>query len=697
MVEPDQRNFWLWVTRPEYYLDEDGSDREILDPNYDEQGWWTCHRDTKRGDLVLLWRTSPKSDIGYLIQAKSDAYTILDENDRGWPYGCEYKAFYKFESPVNLKDLKNNRFLDEWPPLRGNFQRSVYRIKPEDWDRLKGLLIQRNIGYKEIIESLEKRPVAEILELERKLEERLAHDFSLLKKFGYDLELYIDPKNPEITGRQLVCKGSGGVIDFLCYDKSENRYVVIELKINQARQDTVGQILNYMGWVKDRIAGERSVVGLVISNGYDTKFESALKVTDRITQLNIDLLGFKVRSSKTKDLVLKEVAEQKSEPIEIHQDSKNARTWLNKGNALLGKGQYDAAISCYDKAMDIDSSNKWGWIYKGTALALMGKQVEAIKCYDKAIDLSPRTSAAWYRKACSLVDLEKYEEALKCFDKAISLKPNFHPAWIGKGDALNGLNRYDEAIRAYDEAIVLRPKDPVARFDKGGALMNQGKHDEAIQAYDEAIRLDPNGAATWYNKGIALGNQGKHDEAIEAFDEAIRLDPNGAAAWYNKGVALGNQGKHDEAIQAYDEVIRLDPNYVAAWNNKGEALIELDKCDEGINAYDEAIRLNPEDADTWNNKGIALGNQGEYDKAIQSYDEAIRLDPNGAATWYNKGVALGDQGKYAEAIKCYDEAIRLDPQDADFWNNKGLALNVSGKTSEANAAIAKAKDLGFEE
>ena len=32
MIERD-RQYWLWVTRPDYYLDEDGSDREDLDPN----------------------------------------------------------------------------------------------------------------------------------------------------------------------------------------------------------------------------------------------------------------------------------------------------------------------------------------------------------------------------------------------------------------------------------------------------------------------------------------------------------------------------------------------------------------------------------------------------------------------------------------------------------------------------------------
>jgi Flp pilus assembly protein TadD len=49
-----------------------------------------------------------------------------------------------------------------------------------------------------------------------------------------------------------------------------------------------------------------------------------------------------------------------------------------------------------------------------------------------------------------------------------------------------------------------------------------------------------------------------------------------------------------------------------------------------------------------------------------------------------------------DAIKAYDEAIRLDPNDAAAWNNKGVALEALGKTTEANAAFAKAQELGYE-
>jgi tetratricopeptide (TPR) repeat protein len=66
-----------------------------------------------------------------------------------------------------------------------------------------------------------------------------------------------------------------------------------------------------------------------------------------------------------------------------------------------------------------------------------------------------------------------------------------------------------------------------------------------------------------------------------------------------------------------------------------------------------------------------------------------------AAYWCTKGLALGKQAKYDGAIKCFDEAIRLNPKLAAAWNGKGCALQSLGRFADADAALAKAKELGY--
>jgi len=196
--ESNERQYWLWVTRPDYYLDEDG---------------------------------------------------------------CDYEVLYKFEQSLHVKDLRQNPYFDEWGPLRCSFQRSNFKISLEYWNKLNNLLALNNTGYKDFIEKTQRLPIAESIGLEKDLEDALVANLDSLKRFGYNLELYNDPISNQ-TGRQFICKGNGGRIDLLCYDRIKKRFTVIELKNVRASQNTFGQISNYMGWVQERIAKSVPAKGL---------------------------------------------------------------------------------------------------------------------------------------------------------------------------------------------------------------------------------------------------------------------------------------------------------------------------------------------------------------------------------------------------------------------------------------------------
>lgn len=277
---------WLWVTRPDSYLDENGADRDDLDPGIapDAGDWWTCHKDTGRGDLVLLYRTRPRSDIAYVIRAESEAYPLEGDEyamERGWDYGCDYRVLYKFRKPLTLADLRSDPYLNEWGALRSNFQRRVYRIPAPAWQRLVKLIVGREPAAGRPLTPTTRRDRRVLSEKE--IEDRIEANPAILNPFGYRLQ---------IRDRQLVCGSHGGRIDLLGYDRREQRYVVIELKNVRAGQNTFGQISSYMGWVQQHIAGRRRVRGLVIARGVDTRFESAVKTNPWIENVDLKELGF---------------------------------------------------------------------------------------------------------------------------------------------------------------------------------------------------------------------------------------------------------------------------------------------------------------------------------------------------------------------------------------------------------------------
>lgn len=78
-----------------------------------------------------------------------------------------------------------------------------------------------------------------------------------------------------------------GRIDLLARDRDNADWVVIELKRGRSSDVVVGQLLRYMGWVQEDLAGEGEAVrGVVISGDADDRLRYALKpLTDKVTLL----------------------------------------------------------------------------------------------------------------------------------------------------------------------------------------------------------------------------------------------------------------------------------------------------------------------------------------------------------------------------------------------------------------------------
>lgn len=293
-----ERQYWLWVTTPDYYLDKAGNEREDLEPRdrADAGGWWTCSRHTKKGDLILLWRARGAFDIKYLIQADSDAYPLGNDkyaSKKGWGWGCDYRPIYKFENSITITDLRGHTRLQEWNALKAQFRSRCMRISPADWQRLNDFAVRKNPEYKKFIDKAESVRLPINILLEEQLEDALVKDLRAFRKFGYDLELYYD-KEKGTNGRQFVCVGAGGRIDLLCHNKKTKGYTIIELKNVQANRVTFAQICEYLSYVRDNIGKNRPKVdGIVISRGYDISFQQAVKILPgQIRHIDLKELGF---------------------------------------------------------------------------------------------------------------------------------------------------------------------------------------------------------------------------------------------------------------------------------------------------------------------------------------------------------------------------------------------------------------------
>ena len=82
----------------------------------------------------------------------------------------------------------------------------------------------------------------------------------------------------------------------------------------------------------------------------------------------------------------------------------------------------------------------------------------AIRCFDKALNLNPNYVEAWVRKGVTLLDIGEDYDGQVCINKAVKLSPNSFKARYNRGKCLLKLKYYDEAILDFQQAVSIKPK-----------------------------------------------------------------------------------------------------------------------------------------------------------------------------------------------------------------------------------------------
>ena len=124
--------------------------------------------------------------------------------------------------------------------------------------------------------------------MEKQLEDFIIRNWDKTD-FGQSLELIYEEGDPVSQQYRTAI----GPIDILARDKSTGDYVVIELKRNQTSDDTVGQVMRYMGWVAENF-NNPSVRGIIVAGKYDNKLHYAQQMMPSI-EVFLYEVDFKLR------------------------------------------------------------------------------------------------------------------------------------------------------------------------------------------------------------------------------------------------------------------------------------------------------------------------------------------------------------------------------------------------------------------
>ncbi|HWA72201.1 MAG TPA: tetratricopeptide repeat protein [Polyangiaceae bacterium] len=318
-------------------------------------------------------------------------------------------------------------------------------------------------------------------------------------------------------------------------------------------------LLNRAAQLAPDVAQVRGAIGRAWERAGDTaaaeaEFERALSIDPSLSYARRRLLraALKRREYKRARVQLDTLLARAPEDPEHH---------FLAGLVAAREGKSEEAAQHYRDALArAGGTYPEAWLNIGLLEKSRGNFDAAIAAYGKAIEQRPKYVAAFNNLSLAYSAANRDAEAERPLRTALEIDPNYAAGWVNLGKLLSGAGRADDAIAALQRATQLRKDYPEASLNLGVALARAQRFDQAITAYRAVLEKHPNYVNAWHDLGIALDAIGKTDEARKAYDQALAIDSEHVPTQKKLAEMAARLGRNAEAQQVYEDVLDHDPS-----------------------------------------------------------------------------------------------------------------------------------------
>ncbi len=421
------------------------------------------------------------------------------------------------------------------------------------------------------------------------------------------------------------------------------------------------------------------------------------------------------------------------------------KEYMTQGVVFSSQGNYEEAISYYEKAEKIDPMDTDVYIAKGIAYANM-EQLEAAKQqFEKSLKINRKLGLAYFHLGSIAILEDDVALGFEYYNNAVANGYDNAQMYYSLGLLYEENGDWDMAIRNYSKAIQRDALRPDIRIRKARLLEEMDQLPEALQTLDEMILSNPDYFEGYHMKFGILLKQKKYDEAKKLMDDAIALFPKDPYFVIDRATLLLEQGKLQEALDMLTnlegaeevdfeakrkiymskaQIFSIQENLKAAEEElkKGEKLSEQEgEFDEEMvfllmnvyfadKDYEKTLDLArklfektesgyiKETARYYVPLALKMLNRSEealplYEEAINEYRNQSLAFPAHLDAYLFRIMCLRDIEKYDKALELLDYVTKLQPESTDVLVVKASVLEAMGKEKEAEEEVAKIKKI----
>ena len=278
--------------------------------------------------------------------------------------------------------------------------------------------------------------------------------------------------------------------------------------------------------------------------------------------------------------------------------NKRKQECYEAGCGYLNRGQYDAAASKFQEAINIDPVYTDAHCGLGRVYIGQGDLEAAENTAKKSLMLAENNhtnsqnllrSIKCYHSGCNSLNNSEWNIAIGKFQESINLEPIFTEAHCGLSTAYLEVGNLEAAKNAAEEALRLRDDYPPARkllvdvkikyYYKGKTYFNNEEYDQAIFEFQRAVKIDQDFKGAYLYLGKTYFKLEDLEAAEREVREALRIDSTYQFAvellgeikqkHKERGDSYRNRKAYTEALKSYQQAISIDDKYKEAYNNLG--------------------------------------------------------------------------------------------------------------------------------
>ncbi len=224
----------------------------------------------------------------------------------------------------------------------------------------------------------------------------------------------------------------------------------------------------------------------------------------------------------------------------------NGRGLMNYGNALMAKGDYQGALTYFNKAKQEWPYYSYVYVNLGVVYSAMNNMPEAETNFKYALQLNDKSPDNFQFYALALKNHNRAKEALALIDRGLALSPQH----ITLNALKNEINSNPALIASAEERLALIEKNTKATPTSDNYInlsleyYNVGRFLDCVKACEEALKIKPNNDIAYNNICSAYNMLKDYDNAILAGQKAVELNPKNQLAKNNLKAAQDGKKKN---------------------------------------------------------------------------------------------------------------------------------------------------------